>query len=274
MSEDLLEKNNDTNNELKDEIRYRVGSSIGDSVAYSLFLEFVNDPVAACRRYKTVHSENHHSLKYILSSWNEVSRIEYLIDFYKVRVSDIPIRALTECVISIVNNDTYVPDIFFGQVLSSKKWAEENGLYNANKYADVYLRGADRDEVYNEILFAELDLAESIDEFDAIVELIKEQGLEIDEIEISKKRIDNALNLGLIDSVIAEKQKFTLDKEPWWHMELDYVNGAIEVALDYNTYFADFLRKEGYYGNSDDEVVDAYLTTYYKHYLQQEMVDD
>lgn len=53
---------------------------------------------------------------------------------------------------------------------------------------------------------------------------------------------------------------------PWWDMDVRYDQNTkeVEVSFDYNGLFVEELRKQGYSGTTNDDVVDQYLVAWYR----------
>ena len=67
-----------------------------------------------------------------------------------------------------------------------------------------------------------------------------------------------------------EKRHYTASGFPWWHMDLQYDDKTREVvvSLGYNDVFIESLRKQGYYGNDPDDIVDQYIASWHRQALR------
>lgn len=56
-----------------------------------------------------------------------------------------------------------------------------------------------------------------------------------------------------------QKELATLKKEPFFYFDIEYVDGAIELETTYNEIFISYLRKNGYTGETSEDVIDWYV---------------
>lgn len=94
------------------------------------------------------------------------------------------------------------------------------------------------------------------EQFDeAVIEMMS------DGLEKKLKALDFAFKYHHITEMEYEKEKHTLQKEPWFNFDadLDKETGEISLSFDYNEYFCKLLRDEGYTGITNDDVIDSYI---------------
>lgn len=79
---------------------------------------------------------------------------------------------------------------------------------------------------------------------------------------IEKASLDLLLKYNDITQMEYDKQLAIIDKRPWFHFDIDYVNSEIELEIDYNEYYIEYLRSVGY-GNdntaTDDDIIDEFV---------------
>ena len=51
-----------------------------------------------------------------------------------------------------------------------------------------------------------------------------------------------------------EKELATLNQTPWFHMDVDYVNGDVEIDFKWNQYYISMLKSNGYTKHVDSRV--------------------
>lgn len=90
----------------------------------------------------------------------------------------------------------------------------------------------------------------------------------IDDMEESDEKHIKAFELlykyGHISDIELEKEIATIKEEPWVYVNSEYNKeeglDGFSLKLDWNDYYIDFLKEEGYEGNTDDEIMDQWLT--------------
>ena len=89
--------------------------------------------------------------------------------------------------------------------------------------------------------------------------------------EIAELVLGIQLEFKLIDQDDHDKTLANARGKPWWNLSLSYnqEDGSTTAVLDYNTFFVEVLRKNGYTG-TDDAVVDEYIAAYYKTSLRED----
>lgn len=77
----------------------------------------------------------------------------------------------------------------------------------------------------------------------------------------TRKTLDILLAAGDITQQEYEKEVATNEGLPWFHFDVDYVSGELELSVDWNSAYIEFLRTMGYGNNTDtdDEVIDEYV---------------
>ncbi len=71
--------------------------------------------------------------------------------------------------------------------------------------------------------------------------------------------IDLLLKYGDITELEHEKEIATLACRPWFHFDVDYADGELELTTDWNTHYIDMLRTVGYKGADDAAIIDDYV---------------
>lgn len=110
----------------------------------------------------------------------------------------------------------------------------------------------------------------NVDQIQELVELIEEYYVGTND-EIAELVLGIQLEFKLIDQDEHDKSLANAQSKPWWNLTLSYNqdDGSTTATLDYNTFFVEVLRKNGYTG-TDDEVVDEYIAAYYKTSLRED----
>jgi len=67
------------------------------------------------------------------------------------------------------------------------------------------------------------------------------------------------LEKGDITVIEYEKELATLNNEPYFHFDIDYIDGSIELETVYNDIFVAYLKKHGYNGETSEEIIDWYV---------------
>lgn len=94
---------------------------------------------------------------------------------------------------------------------------------------------------------------------------VKERKLK--EIEIGEK-------YGKIDENKAEKERATLEGKPWVKIKsLNFVEeglGLVELDIDYNSIFIDYLKEHGFTGRNEYEIIDAWFRALVRNIVEEE----
>lgn len=77
-----------------------------------------------------------------------------------------------------------------------------------------------------------------------------------DEDEQKKQALDLALKRGEITELEYSKEVATREGLPWFHIDVDYADGELELTTDWNAAYVDMLRGVGYKGVDDGDVID------------------
>ena len=56
-----------------------------------------------------------------------------------------------------------------------------------------------------------------------------------------------------------EKELSTLNELPWFNMGVEYRNGELDLDLQWNSFYIQMLKRSGYAGSTDQEVIDWYV---------------
>ncbi len=82
-----------------------------------------------------------------------------------------------------------------------------------------------------------------------------------DDIERQYKTLDLLLKKGDITEVEYDKEVHNIEGAPWVHIEANYSNGELEVDVDWNASYIEFLKASGYGNTSstDEEIIDEYM---------------
>lgn len=91
---------------------------------------------------------------------------------------------------------------------------------------------------------------------DAAIELIQDPYLKQKETLIVLK------NRGEIEEFEFDKEIATLNQTPWFHMDVDYVNGEVQIDFKWNSFYIDMLKSNGYDGENDQEIIDSYINDF------------
>lgn len=93
---------------------------------------------------------------------------------------------------------------------------------------------------------------------------------EFDQAMIDKMADDFERNIAALDLLLEhnditqneyDKERATLEHRPWFHWDVDYVNGEIELSADWNDLWIDFLKVSGY-GNDSSATPDDIIYEY------------
>lgn len=72
-----------------------------------------------------------------------------------------------------------------------------------------------------------------------------------------------------------KREKRESSKEPWFEILSGQIkDDGIVLKVDWNKSFIDTLKKKGYSGINDDELIDQYLYTLFKNKIQEEQLSD
>lgn len=99
------------------------------------------------------------------------------------------------------------------------------------------------------------------------IKLIKDLDIDkwlsmVDEYERTKYELEQKLNTGKITKNEFTKEIKTLDKEPYIHIiNIDYnvKDGIHAIEFDWNDYFIDELKENGYTGKTDEDLIDQWF---------------
>lgn len=84
-----------------------------------------------------------------------------------------------------------------------------------------------------------------------------------DGIEKSLALLDVEFKYHRLSKLDFEKQRANLVEEPWFHIsggiDLEHGLNGVFLAMDWNSYWVDYLRYNGYMGASDQDVVDNWM---------------
>lgn len=87
----------------------------------------------------------------------------------------------------------------------------------------------------------------------------------IDKIEDEEDRkiatLDLLLESGEITELEYDKEMHNIVGAPWFHIDVDYKSGELDVEVDWNASYVEFLKASGY-GNAsstDEEIIDEYV---------------
>lgn len=132
------------------------------------------------------------------------------------------------------------------------------------EYSDDYDRAKhkaqllyDGDELSKNLLFIDLkyDAIDKLEYERKLIEFIS------DPVKKAERTLEVLLESGEITQLEYEKEKATNDGLPWFHFDVEYAAGELELTVDWNAAYIEFLRATGY-GNSAEsaeQVIDEYI---------------
>ena len=71
---------------------------------------------------------------------------------------------------------------------------------------------------------------------------------------------DTLYKFGHISELEYRKQISTVHNQPFFDFNIDFNEGNLQVEAEYNSLFVEYLRKNGYAGTTDDEIIDFYIS--------------
>lgn len=74
-----------------------------------------------------------------------------------------------------------------------------------------------------------------------------------------------------------EKEVASVECRPWFHFDVDYVSGELELSVDWNSEYIEFLRSVGYGSESsatEDDVIDEYVRDFGRKLSEDHPEDD
>lgn len=71
-----------------------------------------------------------------------------------------------------------------------------------------------------------------------------------------------------------EKEIATLDGEPWFNFDVEYMDGTVELSFDYNEIFWKKLKEEGHPGSNESEIIDNFIRDWGRKLAADEYGDD
>jgi hypothetical protein len=72
-----------------------------------------------------------------------------------------------------------------------------------------------------------------------------------------------------------KRAKKEASKEPWFEILSHQIkDDGIVLNVDWNKSFIELLKKKGYTGINDDQLIDQYLYTLFKNKVQEEPLSD
>lgn len=139
----------------------------------------------------------------------------------------------------------------------------DNSRINLYEYEltniDLDLESADITKEVHKILLRNLKLTHGlITEREHDTEVIEDMQ---DGVNKRLAALDFALKYKEISELEYQKEKHTIEGEPWCNFdaEVDKNTGEIIISFDYNELFCKYLRDSGYPGITNDDVIDSYI---------------
>lgn len=82
-----------------------------------------------------------------------------------------------------------------------------------------------------------------------------------DDLEKKQKTLQFLYEDGDITEYEYNKELSTAEGKLWFKFDVSYntIEGELELDVDWNNLYIDFLRENGYVGDSEDEVIESYL---------------
>ena len=147
-----------------------------------------------------------------------------------------------------------------------KKLDKEYNTEDLKKLPEYKLKVIELNKKYNNISDYEYEL-----------EKLKVLNREKTDKELKVMELDLMLKYKRIDPVEYCKKKYDILEKPWYSytMNCDEENGYEEprVEMVYNQTFIKVLKDKGYFGDSDEEVIESYLKQLYASQIKDEITD-
>ena len=141
-----------------------------------------------------------------------------------------------------------------------------NGKVRGRAQAEYELQGEELERKLANIDLVDSELSQKLLDIDFKYDHITEVEYEVktielmpDSIEKKIKSFDNLWSYGHITDSEYRKEIATLHEEPFFEFEVELVEGELELAVEYNPFFINHLRANGYSDELESDIIDQYV---------------